>query len=494
MELCRIEAKCKMDERWYGGLHRCALVPSLALVVVIGCSRPDDNLTGPPALSQALPLYRVSVTHPSGGPKTQDEIFADIAAHIPGYAGTYYAKDGTPVTNLVNLENSAAAAQTIAPLVKGGMRGTPPGKSQFRKVAHDFLKLKKWKDHARASLLTRPNVYFLDIDEENNRLSIGVLNATEKAFAVQFLNDNNIPGAVAVVLPPADPPPNPYPESQETLRNTQSLYGGVQIMPGGFAVCSLGFNTILSAENINGSVWTYSYDHFLVTAGHCMNSVGSSTGTPVYQTPTRSRVIGYEYRQPLWQSEYYYSPGQSYYDCPAGSRCSLAEVALVRYTVPWGGSRIARTTFAGSAQDTGSVTLDYSAPWQVADSVMDHTLLTGTLIMKVGRSTGWTQGYITQTCTDYRLHLNGQPTQFVVLCSWSTNFTSRGGDSGAPVFKNKFGSYPQVQIVGTIWAGATGVSTFSFYPYISYELTEVDRRYGCGSVYPCWPRLSVSGQ
>ncbi len=68
-----------------------------------------------------------------------------------------------------------------------------------------------------------------------------------------------------------------------------------------------------------------------------------------------------------------------------------------------------------------------------------------------------------------------------------------GGDSGSPVFKNKFGYYPQVQGVGTIWAGTRSASTFSFYPYIAYELTERDTQYACGVVSPCWPRLSVSG-
>jgi hypothetical protein len=44
----------------------------------------------------------------------------------------------------------------------------------------------------------------------------------------------------------------------------------------------------------------------------------------------------------------------------------------------------------------------------------------------------------------------------------------------------KFGSYPQVSLVGLNWPGTYGASTFSFYPYIAYELTHRDKQYACG--------------
>jgi len=92
------------------------------------------------------------------------------------------------------------------------------------------------------------------------------------------------------------------------------------------------------------------------------------------------------------------------------------------------------------------------------------------------------------------MFVEGNWTPYVVLCSWSANFTSLPGDSGSPVFMNKLGSYGNlVQLVGTVWAGTFGVSTFSFYPYIAWELTGRDTQLACGSVSPCWPRLGVSG-
>jgi len=460
----------------------------IVVAVLLGCTGADDSPTAPSIASSAGPSFTIAPALPSGRPKTLDEVFAEIATHVPGYAGTYYAKDGTPITNLVDLSQSAAAEQAIAPFIRGGKNGTGVLKSQFRKVSHDSAKVNEWKGYATRNLLLRPNVIFVDIDEENNQLNIGVRSQAETGPVKRFLNDNHIPGGVALVIPvDTSPGYQVNPSVPETLRNTQSLYGGVQILPGAVKQCTLSFNAMLSSDTR-----IYSYDHFFVTNAHCMNSVGYPQNTPIYQNNDQNgstRIIGYEFRQPLWEGS------ERYTNCPAGSRCSMAEVALVKYTVPWGGSRIARTTYVGAGRDTGSVTLDpYALPWQVVDSVNDHTLFQGSTIMKVGRTAGWTQGTTTQTCADYRLWLGGYPTQFVILCQWSGNFTSRGGDSGSPVFKYKFGYYPQVQLVGTVWAGDYGVSTFSFFPYISWELTFRDTQYACGTVFDCTPKLAVSGQ
>ena len=91
---------------------------------------------------------------------------------------------------------------------------------------------------------------------------------------------------------------------------------------------------MLSASDVNGNVRLYSYDHFFVTAAHCMYALGYPSNTPIYSEIDQNgttRIIGYEARQPEWKGP------ETYYDCPGGSQCSMAEAALVRYTVPWGG-------------------------------------------------------------------------------------------------------------------------------------------------------------
>lgn len=181
-----------------------------------------------------------------------------------------------------------------------------------KKVAHDFLKLKEWKDYATRTLFVRPNVVFVDIDEQNNQLSIGVNSSFEAEATKLFLKKNEIPGLVVQIIPiDSGPPKQINPGDPETLSNTQNLYGGVEVDPGGVYRCTLGFNAMLTAGDLAGYQTTYSPDHFFVTAAHCMSSLGTVTNTPVYQTGT-SIVIGYEYRQPLWAG-----PAQNA-NCPAG--------------------------------------------------------------------------------------------------------------------------------------------------------------------------------
>ena len=141
------------------------------------------------------------------------------------------------------------------------------------------------------------------------------------------------------------------------------------------------------------------------------------------------------------------------------------------------------------------MTLDpYNQPWTVVDSVMDYTFLQGATLYKVGRRTGWTQGTVSQTCADWRLVINGYQSQFVALCQWNATAEAGPGDSGGPVFKFKLGYYPSVQVVGNVWGGNSIAITFSFYPYISWELTRRDAGTACGGGYPggCSPRLTVS--
>jgi hypothetical protein len=136
------------------------------------------------------------------------------------------------------------------------------------------LQLKQWKDYATSTILSRPNVVFVDIDEENNRISIGVLNAAEIAPVKRLLDDKHIPGLVGALIP-IDTSPNPQvsPGTPEDLRNTQRLIGGVDIRTGSFYNCTLSFNAKLVAGNMHGYYVTYSSDHFFCDE-HSLHEVG----------------------------------------------------------------------------------------------------------------------------------------------------------------------------------------------------------------------------
>ena len=90
----------------------------------------------------------------------------------PGYAGTYFDTDGTPTTNLVDLDKAHDAEQATAFMTKGGKNGEGPRSRSSKRSPIDFLKLKEWKSKATRSLLSETDIAFVDIDEENNRLNV----------------------------------------------------------------------------------------------------------------------------------------------------------------------------------------------------------------------------------------------------------------------------------------------------------------------------------
>jgi hypothetical protein len=126
----------------------------------------------------------------------------------------------------------------------------------------------------------------------------------------------------------------------------------------------------------------------------------------------------------------------STFGCNSGYPCRYSDAALVRIAsgVQSDLGGIARTTGGPVLLPTvyGSVTIDATNP-RIAISGVVSSLFVGDSLHKVGRTTGWTYGYLESTCRDVTL-LNGDGTRFTTLCAGVVDAGSGGGDSGAPVF------------------------------------------------------------
>src|SRR5439155_22136942 len=90
----------------------------------------------------------------------------------------------------------------------------------------------------------------------------------------------------------------------------------------------------------------------------------------------------------------------------------------------------------------------------------------GQTVNKIGRTTGWTQGQVTNTCVNTGV----SGTNIVLLCQ---NFVDAGvgaGDSGSPVFSIVSGN--NVVLHGTLWVANTAGTMFVYSPihYIEQEL------------------------
>ena len=78
---------------------------------------------------------------------------------------------------------------------------------------------------------------------------------------------------------------------------------------------------------------------------------------------------------------------------------------------------------------------------------------------KVGRTTGWTAGNITNTCVNTGV----SGSNIVQLCQTFVSAGVGGGDSGSDVFQVTSGS--NVQLAGVLWGGNSGGTQFVFSPF-----------------------------
>jgi hypothetical protein len=194
----------------------------------------------------------------------------------------------------------------------------------------------------------------------------------------------------------------------------------------------------------------------MITASHCTTKQGGVENTPYYQ-PLQSvngTVIATEVADPV-----YVRGGAG---CPKGKLCRYSDAARAAYSssVSSAQALIARTSGAnnGSLEITGSFTISTDDC-----STTGGCLLVGTTVNKVGRTTGWTSGPITNTCVNTVV----SGTRFVQLCQTFVTAGVAGGDSGSDVFQVTGST---VKLAGILWGGSGNSFVFSPFGNVVREL------------------------
>jgi hypothetical protein len=296
-------------------------------------------------------------------------------------------------------------------------------------------RLAAWFAQASPAVLALGGSVFADHDERANKLVFGVENA------------NAIPG-IRVALAKLGVPSSAY-----ELELTQPIYqmatlrdvfrptqAGIQIHFGQY-LCTMGFNVDHSAGRS------------FITNSHCTNTQGRTEGTQYYQ-PTSTiapGVIATEAADPT-----YFRGGA----CPRGKKCRYSDASRALYASNVASNRgdILKTTGANN----GSLTVGGVFTVTSQDNTTSNFAL-GTVVNKVGRTTGWTQGEVTRTC----VHTAVSGSNIAQLCQ--TFVSNAGGavvvgsgDSGSPVFRITSGD--NVQLVGILWGGSSDNRTFVYSP------------------------------
>lgn len=300
------------------------------------------------------------------------------------------------------------------------------GVAQDRIAAH-FTK-------ASPAVMALDGTVFADHDEKTNKLVFGVENTNAVARVQRALAALGVPSAdyTVKVTEPI--------QQLDTLRGRfRPTQAGIQIHFGNF-LCTMGFNV----DHAEGRSF--------ITNSHCTNEQGGTEGT-TYAQPTRFEdptVIATEAADPV-----YFKGGI----CSPGKLCRFSDASRAAYSPTVASNRgdILKTDGVNNRSITvrGVFTV-------TSQNDRDSTFAVGTILNKVGRTTGWSQGQVTMTC----VRTNVFRSRVQQLCQTFVAADVAGGDSGSPVFRILKGGKDNVELVGILWGGGTvgGVVNFVMSP------------------------------
>jgi hypothetical protein len=296
-------------------------------------------------------------------------------------------------------------------------------------------RLAAWFDQASPAVLALPGAVFADHDERIGKLVFGVENASAIPGIRVALAKLGVPSSAYEVE--VTEPIYQMATLRDVFRPTQA---GIQIHFGQY-LCTMGFNV------------SHTAGRSFITNSHCTNQQGGVEGTQYYQPSSgvNGTVIATEAADPT-----YFRGGA----CPRGKKCRYSDASRALYAsnVASNQGDILKTTGANN----GSLTVAGVFTVSSQDNATTNFAL-GTVVNKVGRTTGWTQGQVTRTC----VHTGVQGSNIAQLCQ---TFVSNpggavvvgSGDSGSPVFRITSGD--NVQLVGILWGGSSDNRTFVYSP------------------------------
>ena len=356
----------------------------------------------------------------------------DLERGVPGFGGFFLGRDGTPSVYLLAGADRGPVEQAFGGYLRS--QGRAPEAVRVLPGRYLWRQLEGWRDQVSAEVLDIPGTVYVDNDETSNRVRVGVEDLSAHGLVRAAVARLGIP-AEAVVVSPSDPI-----VQMSTLRDVvdRPVRAGVQINFPGY-LCSVGFNATSGGQKS------------FITASHCTNKQGGVEGTPYWQ-PLQSvdgTQIATEVADPV------YVRGLA--GCPKGRTCRYSDSSREAYID--GANQALGLIAATDAANSGSLTIVGS--FSITQDDLPTTVTVGQTVNKIGRTTGWTSGTVTNTCVNTGV----SGTKIVQLCQTfvsSNNTIVLGGDSGSGVWQGLGGS--SVKLVGILWGGNGSGTQFVYSP------------------------------
>jgi hypothetical protein len=368
-------------------------------------------------------------------PRTIDQEYAEMAERVPGFGGLYLDELGTTHVFLVDLSREREV-QNLGERV------------EVHQGDYDFRDLYAWKSELR-QFLSREGMVSLDIDESRNRLVL----AAERPYddrlrneLIGLLRPTSVPAAA--VLVEAEELPELQADLQDKIRPVPS---GVQIQNNTNGTCTLGVN--VTRDGVRG----------FVTNSHCTGAMGEVTGKIFHQAWVGPlNRVGVETLDPAFTASIF---------CPDNYRCRFSDSAFVAYddAALSEGGNIALPAWC--LNPPGTLEIGIALPRLPITGATYTNPPIGSILQKVGRTTGCTLGPLKQTCSDIILppKVDGNPanTDLVLLCQNQVLAAVNPGDSGSPVFR-RLGN--EAILEGLLWGKSANRFLYSPWSSVTFEL------------------------
>lgn len=421
---------------------------ALALLVAVVLQACDLDALQDEDEGEDRDVEGINLLEPAGTNVHDD--FAAVAEQVPDFGGFFFDEEGHPTVYLQ--ESSSGREDEIRSALESafGEDVLDRGSSERRTVEDPQLNFQEgeyampdllaWFDELH-EVFSVDQVVFIDLHERGNELTVAVDDSSGFEEVEAVLEELETPRA-AVDLTLTEP----LEQQSHTLRSTVSPpRGGIETASTGR--CTFGFISYMEND------WGF------LTNSHCTDQHGAVTGT-TFDQPSGGSQIGVEVEDPdFWSCGF------------LGLRsCRYSDAAFVEYddgidlATDGSATVIARPTdWTNPDQATaGPLTIDHASSTLAITNTEEYPI-GGEMLDKIGRTTGWTYGFVNRTCTTGRPTTDGDRVEVngdkvLYICQDRATYHSNGGDSGSPVFKWHGDT---VTAYGIHWGGNSSGAIFS---------------------------------